>query len=231
MSGYLSNLLETKMDFKLNHMCVFTTDITMNERFTFKPPRSVFIYNNGYTSSFKNNDVKERIVFPNQKLRRNDMYFEEGNIEKQLNRLASKRRSVFMTPKTESDSTDYIDDGVLHSDLRLNSFVSSTPKPGLKYRRYNFIGRRFKRWNERPKRSFYFSSFYLSGRYRHIQKFPHKWRSRRVTKAQLDDEIDEYMAEARKKPVCFSNDEKSSTDNKEYLKEAEKYLLQNESDL
>lgn len=234
MSGYLSNSLETKMAFKLDHMFVFTTDITMHERFTFKHPRCVFIYNNGYTSSFKNNDVKGRIVFPNQKMRRNEMYFEEDNFEKKLNRLASKRRSVLMPPKIESknNSTDFIDDEDLgHSDLRFNSFLSSTPKPGLKFGRYNFIGRRFNRWNERPKRSFFSSSFYLPGRYRYIQKFPYKWRPRRVSKAQLDDEIDEYMAEVRQKSACLSNDEKNSTYNEECLREAEKYLLQNGCDL
>lgn len=231
MSGYLSNSLKTKMDFKLEHMFVFTTDITMNERFTFKHPRCVFIYNNGYTSSFKNNDVKGRIVFPNQKMRRNEMYFEEGNIEKNLNRLASKRRSVLMPAKIENkNSTDYLDDETLHSDFRFNSFVSSTPKPGLKLGKYNFSGRRFNRWNVRPKRAFFFSSFYLPGKYRYIQKFPYKWRPRRISKAQLDDEIDEYMAQVRQKSAYLSNDEKSSTYNEECLREAEKYLLQNESE-
>lgn len=232
MGGYLTNSLKTKMDYKLDRVLVFTTDITMHERFTFKHPRCVFIYNNGYTSSFKNNDVKGRIVFPNHKMRRNEMYFEEGNIEKNLNRLASNRRSVLMPPKAENkNSNDCFDDETLHSDLQFNSYLSSTPKHGLKYGKYNFIGRRFYRWNERPKRAFFSPSFYLPGRYRYIQKFPYKWRPRRISKAQLDAEIDEYMAEVRQKSACLSNDdEKNSTYNEECLREAEKYLLQNESE-
>lgn len=192
----LSNSLKTKMDYNIRHMFVHCTRKKMHERFTFNHPESVFILNNGYTSPFKNNNVEGRIVFPynngNASIYHDSMWIKEYN--ERLSQLSERRRTV-LKPRFETAVNNYID--------RSLNFLTSTPIADSRLRRDNFINRRFRKWNHRPSRPKVCSVSPTI--YRPKRRFPYKWRRSPISKAQLDDEIDEYMAEARSKAKLRTN--------------------------
>lgn len=118
-----------------------------------------------------------------------------------------------------------------NNQFRLNKRVSSVKswsKPfhlRFKWRRYrkHYTYKSFRCYNGTHKKV-NIPNFDIFGKYRYIRRYPYQWRRKRnlVTKEQLDDEIDKYMAGVLFSTGCTNLDKDDPTEI--FLDETEQFL-------
>lgn len=210
---------------KTDHVLVFSTNKSMHERFSApKQQRSVYVLNDDGTVQGEKDDDDGTLL--DKEMETNEMHssFNKGNIgkKKQITKnqrppLTRRRRKPPMAYTLEN-GTECADDKML--PVNFQSRRSSLQKPGLRYGKYNYIGKRFTGRSRGRKQTNTFSSNNLS--------FPRRWRPKLVSKDQLDDEIDKYMAEVNQEPSSFPKEENKVAFNEQFLEETEQFLKEYE---
>lgn len=205
--------MTSKMANKLNHVLVFTTNKSLHERFsTPKQQRSVFVLNDVDTVPCENKDGGETLIDNQMETNETQPPFNKCNVSKNQQMTNNQRpRIVRGSQPVMANALENLAEigGIktLPANFRSRQFNSNTPKPGLRYGKYNSIGKRFNGRNRRQKQGNTCSGYNNSGKGYYNWFYPRKWKKQFISKDQLDDEIDKYMAEINPIPLSLTKDE------------------------
>lgn len=216
---------------KIDHVLVFTTSKSMHERFsTPKQQRSVFVLNDVDSVPCENDDGGGTL--PDKQMETNEMQSplnecnigENQQIPKNQQRQLARGSQKSMIANTLGNGAEYEGDKMLSANFRPRRFNSNAPRPGLRYGKYNSIGKRFNGRNRGWKQANNCSQYNVFGKCYYNWSIPRKWKRKFVSKDQLDDEIDKYMAEVDPLPSSVTKDEYEVGFTEQYLNEAEQFL-------
>ena len=239
------------MDNKACHMLVFTTKTTLHERFTPKSHKCVSILNNAGSAALKDRDIStavnaKRSVFISEKMETDEIRTTCNQINTDENEekpkvslyLPFKRERTIMSTNLKSryrlqSYTNLINltecKDMWNNQCHVNKKffpLKSRPRcfnfrlPSRGARKIYRPRKRFRVYSNKCKRA----NFSGSGKYSYIRPLSYRWNRKRslITKEQLDDEIDKYMADVLFSSANYSTSKGDANEN--FLNETETFL-------